>query len=94
MGQIREEMPEICKDCPEKRWCSLDPEMWQCEIEPVEALQGEVEIACYDCEKGFTVSYERTGLPEQEVCQLCNGAGKIMVNRDFAEALQGEDTTS
>lgn len=35
------EMPDICKDCPENRWCSLDPEMWKCEMEPVKALQGE-----------------------------------------------------
>ncbi|WP_268594186.1 hypothetical protein [Paenibacillus alvei] len=29
----REDMPEICQDCLENEWCSLDPQMWKCEYD-------------------------------------------------------------
>lgn len=29
----REDMPEICRECPENESCNLDPQMWKCEYD-------------------------------------------------------------
>jgi len=29
-GRELEEMPDVCKECPENYYCSLEPDLWNC----------------------------------------------------------------
>jgi hypothetical protein len=34
----KDELPEICKECPENECCNHDPKMWKCEETEDEAI--------------------------------------------------------
>jgi ribosomal protein L37AE/L43A len=37
---MTDELPEVCKDCPENYYCSLRPDIWQCEKIEVKIERG------------------------------------------------------
>lgn len=45
----------------------------------------EVEMECFNCDgKGWTVTHQWSGYPEQERCETCDGSKKLMVDAEFA----------